>query len=430
MIPATDPPSGVRYFVLSVTTASAVMLYLDRVCISFLQGNIKQDLLLSNEQMSWILGGFFFAYALGQVPSGWLADRFGARLMLTVYIVLWSLMTGLTGLASGFVSVFACRIMFGLGQAGGYPTSAGLLTHWMPFSRRGAASSAVALGGRAGGTIAQILTGYLTVFGWRSVMQIYCVAGLAVACLYCIIVRNRPHEHPLCNAAELALIAGKPAVVQTPSEPVASLPLGRVLRSMTLWMSCLSQFMTNLAWVILITWLPRYFEEVHEVEPTLRGWLTGTPIFIGWFGMLLGGWLTDRLVRRVGLRWGRGLPMALSRFVAMAAFLVLLTRPSPWVATAVFSLVAFSTDIGVGATWAFLQDVGGRHVGSVLGWTNMWGNFGATVSPWVLNRMVEHVGGWDAAFLTCAAAFLASGLAALGVDATRSIETEGRESFS
>jgi nitrate/nitrite transporter NarK len=179
--------------------------------------------------------------------------------------------------------------------------------------------------------------------------------------------------------------------------------------------------MTNVAWVFLATWLPRYLDEVHEVEPTVRGWMAGTPIIIGWFGMLLGGWLTDRLVRVFGLRWGRGLPMSVSRFVAMAAYLICLLQPSPWIATAAFALVAFATDIGIGATWAFLQDVGGRHVGSVLGWTNMWGNFGAALSPWLLNWMIGDSRNWDAAFLTCAGAFLLSGLAALGVDARQRV---------
>ena len=206
------------------------------------------------------------------------------------------------------------------------------------------------------------------------------------------------------------------------AEPIAKLPFRTTLTSTTLWLSCLSQFMTNVAWVFLGTWLPRYLDQVHHVSPMMRGWMAGTPMFVGWFGMLLGGWITDRLVPVVGLRWGRGLPMSLSRFVAMAAYLICLLHPSPWVATASFALVAFATDIGIGSTWAFLQDVGGRHVGSVLGWTNMWGNFGAAISPWLLNKMLERYHTWDAVFLTCAAAFFLSGLAALGVDATKRIE--------
>ncbi|MGH9880672.1 MAG: MFS transporter, partial [Pyrinomonadaceae bacterium] len=81
-------------------------------------------------------------------------------------------------------------------------------------------------------------------------------------------------------------------------------------------------------------------------------------------------------------------------------------------------------DIGIGATWAFLQDVGGRHVGSILGWTNMWGNFGAAVSPWLLNQVNERFQDWDAVFITCAGACFLSGLAALGVDASRPVVSQ------
>jgi ACS family glucarate transporter-like MFS transporter len=410
----------VRLLVVGVTTLSAVILYLDRYCISFAERYMTRELGLTDEEMSWILGSFFLAYAAAQVPSGWLADRFGPRRMLALYVAAWSLFTGLTSFATGFVTLLACRVAFGLAQAGAYPTSAGLLTRWMPFSHRGAASSVVACGGRIGGTIAQVLTGYLIVFGWQSVMQIYCVAGILVALLFWLIVRDRPREHSWCNLSEVRLIDGARADLEKPTA-VGSVPMRQILLSTTLWLSCLSQFMTNLAWVFLATWLPRYLEEVHGVEAKLRGWLAGAPIFVGWFGILSGGWLTDRLVPKIGLRWGRGLPMALSRFVAAAAYLTCLLNPSPWSATVAFALVAFATDIGIGATWAFLQDVGGRHVGSVLGWTNMWGNFGAALSPWLLNKIVQNTHTWDAVFFTCAVAFFASGAAALGVDATRRI---------
>ena len=418
----TPQPSAVRYLVVGVTTLSAVLLYLDRFCISFTESYIKKELHLDNGQMSLILGTFFLAYGLGQVPSGRLADRFGARMMLTTYILLWSLFTGLTGLANSFLAILLCRFVFGVAQAGGYPTSAGLLTRWMPFSRRGAASSVVALGGRMGGTIAQVLTGYLIVLGWRPVMLIYSAAGLVVAALFWIISRDHPSNHPACNAAEVALITGdRLSDAPATTGQIDAVPMEQMLRSVSLWLSCASQFMTNMAWVFLATLLPRYLEDVHKVAAPLRGWLAGTPIFIGWFGMLCGGWLTDRLVHAVGLKWGRRLPMALSRFAAMLAYLACLMPQSPWTVTAAFAMVAFSTDIGIGATWAFLQDVGGRHVGSVLGWTNMWGNFGAFLSPILLNWVVKHYS-WNAAFLTCAAAFLVSGVAALGIDATKPID--------
>jgi MFS family permease len=83
-------------------------------------------------------------------------------------------------------------------------------------------------------------------------------------------------------------------------------------------------------------------------------------------------------------------------------------------------MVALATDLGTPSVWAYSQDVGGRHIGAVLGWGNMWGSLGAALSPLVLNAVVLHWG-WPAVFLTCAAAFLLAGISALGVDATMSV---------
>jgi len=134
------------------------------------------------------------------------------------------------------------------------------------------------------------------------------------------------------------------------------------------------------------------------------------------FGMLAGGWLTDRLTRALGLRWGRRLPMALTRFVAMSAYIACLFLDSPWAMTLAFCVVAVATDLGTASVWAFKQDIGGRYVGAVLGWGNMWGNVGAAVSPLLLSWVIED--SWDLGFLMCAAAFALAGIAALGVDAT------------
>src|SRR5687767_5600975 len=125
-----ERPTRVRYLVVAVAMLMSVLLYLDRFCISFAERLIKEDLDLSNKQMGWILSAFFWSYALGQVPSGWFSDRFGARNMLALYILLWSLFTALTGLAAGFAMLVVMRLGFGLAQAGAYPTAASLLSRW------------------------------------------------------------------------------------------------------------------------------------------------------------------------------------------------------------------------------------------------------------------------------------------------------------
>jgi ACS family glucarate transporter-like MFS transporter len=177
--------------------------------------------------------------------------------------------------------------------------------------------------------------------------------------------------------------------------------------------------------VFLVTLLPRYLAEAHRVPILERGWLASLPILAGAFGgMVVGGVVTDLLTRWIGVRWGRGLPMSLTRFVAMGAYVACLWLDSAWGVTVAFCVVAVATDLGTASVWAYMQDVGGRHVGSVLGWGNMWGNLGAAVAPVALTAVVA-AGGWEACFLACAAAFLVAGVTALGVDSRIPVVAEG-----
>jgi MFS transporter, ACS family, glucarate transporter len=432
------PPraSHVRYLVVGLAAAMAVFLYLDRYCLSFLERYIAADLGLSKSEAGWLLSAFFWAYALGQVPAGWLGDRYGARAALAVYIFCWSACTGLMSLAGSFTLMLVLRFGCGLAQAGAYPVAARLVSHWVPFSARALASGVVATGGRVGGFLAQFLTAYLLVVfaptlssadehgqPWPAAFAIFGVAGIIMAGGFWIGVRDRPRQAPGCNKEEIERIERDlPSDRGDHGRQVRGLPLGPLVRSRSLWLSSVSQFMTNFGWLFLTTLLPDYLAEVHEVPVVERGWLAGLPILVGLPGMLAGGWLTDRLTGALGLRWGRCLPMALTRFGAMAAFAcVPLVGHSPQLATALFCVVAVATDLGTASVWAFSQDIAGRHVGSVLGWGNMWGSLGGACSPVALTAIV--VAGWDACFLVCAAAFFVSGITALGVNATEKLET-------
>lgn len=157
------PPTNVRLVIILLTTLVAFLLYLDRICLGFMALYVSEELSLSDGQMGLVLSSFFLAYAIAQVPSGWLSDRYGARVMLTIYLAAWSVCTGLMGLAYGFVSLVLLRLGCGLFQAGAYPTSAGLIRRWVPAGRRGLTSGIVSIGGRLGGAFAPLLTAYLMV---------------------------------------------------------------------------------------------------------------------------------------------------------------------------------------------------------------------------------------------------------------------------
>ena len=145
-----------------------------------------------------------------------------------------------------------------------------------------------------------------------------------------------------------------------------------------------SEFGANLGWAFVVTLLPDYLVETFAVPIEERGTMASVPLMVGSLGMLAGGWLTDFLTRRLGLRWGRAAPNSLSKFISAAAFLACLWLPSAWGVVAAMAVMAVTTDIAVPTVWAFSQDIGGRHAGAALGFSNMWGNMGAALSPVVL----------------------------------------------
>lgn len=420
--------SNVRYRVVGASTAAAVMLYLDRICIAEIAklDRFKSELNLSETQTGAVLSAFFFSYALAQVPAGWLSDRFGARRMLPTYIVLWSLCTALTGLANGFVMLIAARLIFGVSQAGCYPTAGSLLKRWTPLESRGLASGLVSFGGRLGGAIAPILTAWLLAdwLDWRGVLIAYSSVGLAVAVWFWREVRDTPEEHPACDDDEVKRIqAGSPQEKSSGPPPLP--PLLPLIRSGTMWLMCLLQFGINVGWVFLVTWLPTYLQDVKGVDPKIGGLMSTAVLVAGIVGMLLGGPVTDFACRRLGVRWGRSLPLMVCYAIAFSAYLTCLGLESAWMFVAAASVVAFATDLSVPAIWAYMQDVGGKNTAAVFGWGNMWGNFGAAATPLLVPIVLENFdtnGDWHEAFLLFSAGYLVAGLAALGINAHRTVE--------
>ena len=421
-------PTNVRHHIIAATTLAAVVLYLDRICIAEIVklDEFKNSLSLTKEQTGAIMSAFFLAYALGQVPAGWLSDRFGARRMLPLYILIWSVCTILTGLATGFFILIAVRLLFGIAQAGCYPTAGSLVKRWVPLPRRGTASSIVSFGGRLGGAIAPLLTAWLLrdYLTWRWVLVLYGCAGFFVAAHFWRMFRETPAEHPHTDKAEQALItAGDTETSNT--GPASFPPILPLIRSETMWLMCALQFGVNIGWVFLVTWLPTYLKDIKQVDPKIGGLMSTIVLASGIVGMLCGGPLTDFATRKLGRRWGRSLPMVICYIVAIAAYLSCLGLESAWAFIAAASLVAFVTDMSVPAIWAYMQDVGGKNTAAVFGWGNMWGNLGAATTPLLVPFVLERWdtnGYWHEAFWLFSLGYLVAALAALGINADRRIE--------
>lgn len=428
-----NQPTNIRWWVLGATTLTSFMLYLDRVCISSIlaSNNFQSDVGLDQLQKDWIISGFFWAYALSQVPAGFLADKFGARGMMTFYVATWSICTMVGGLTVGFMSLLWARVGLAILQAGAYPTSVGLLSTWMPFRSRAMCSSIVATGGRIGGALAPILSVWIIMhWGWRSSLFIYGFAGLASAWLFWSVFRRSPEEHHACNAAECALIAdGRPHTELAARSSTSGMPWGPLLVSPGMWLNCLVQFCTNVGWVFIVGQMPGYLRTAKGLSEVEAGWFTTIALICGMAGMMCGGWLVDRTTRRWGVRWGRAVPIAAARLASTLAYVSCIWLDDPRAIVAAIAIVSFTTDLGVGGVWAYTQDVGGRYTGSMLGWANMWGNIGAALSPLMANYILTNYdanGDWHEVFIAFSIAFIVSAVAALGLDGTKPVVPKER----
>jgi nitrate/nitrite transporter NarK len=259
--------------------------------------------------------------------------------------------------------------------------------------------------------------------GW-----IYGGAGIIFAGIFWWICRDRPAEHPACNAAERELIERD----QDPElrEPTGARPIRTpwrgLLTSRDMWLMCLYQFLTNVGWVFLVTLMPKFLSTAKGLSEGESGKMSSIALLIGGLGgMLVGGWLTDSLTRSYGVRLGRMIPMVWSRLAGAAAYLICLALDSPWVAVAAFATVAAMTDISIPAAWGYVQDVGGRNIASTYAWPNMWGNFGAALTPSILtwlNSTFDPHHNWHASLIFLAIAFFLSGFAAYWIRADVKIE--------
>jgi sugar phosphate permease len=251
------------------------------------------------------------------------------------------------------------------------------------------------------------------------VFCLYGLLGLVWSIGFWLQCRDRPQQHPGCNAAERQLIEGTftaPADSQSVGDnrpPPRGLGAGGVLRefgeillqiviSPTMWLMCVISVLVNVGWIFLVTFLPTYFREVHNVPLSTIGFLAAIPTIASMMGGLSGGVAADRFVRRYGLVWGRRMTGAIASGAAAAVYCIALAADHWLLLIALFAAIGFLIDFGLGALWAVYQDIAGPRVAAVLGFANMCGNLSAAYFSSAIGGFAKS-GQWRTIFLIAAA---------------------------
>jgi len=392
----------------------AVITYIDRVCISQAAPAMSKSLGLSVVQMGWAFFVFSWAYALFEIPGGWLGDRLGPRRVLTRVVVWWSFFTAATGWVWNQTSLLVTRALFGAGEAGCFPNLTRAFTTWLPKRERDRAQAILWLSARWGGAFTPIIVAYLLDYvSWRRAFELFGAIGVVWAVAFYRWYRDDPSTHPSINAAELAMLP--------PQEETARVhgPINwRLFRSSpAVWLLWGQYACLSYGWWFYITWLPTYLRDARGVGVKQGAVLAGLPLFLGGIGCLLSGLLAPPLMRRLGVVRARRL-LAVGGFVGASVSTLVFTRlEDPTIAMLVLGLSSFCNDLAMPPAWAACMDVGGRYSGTVSGGMNMAGNIAGGLSPLLVGYLLAWTShNWTMTFYVSAAIYLGGAVCWLFLD--------------
>ncbi len=411
-------PSRARFTLLRFAFALSVITFLDRVCIAAAATSMREELHLSAIQMGWVFSAFTLAYAAFEIPSGWLGDTIGPRKVLTRIVLWWSAFTMLTGVAWNFASLLAFRFLFGAGEAGAFPNTSRSFSQWFPVRERGRAHGIVFMGTRLGGALAPPLAVALIAWvGWRASFWIFGVLGVFWAWWWWKWFRDDPAKHPAVNLPELEIIRKDGPAADDHKPPLK----WRFLLNRNLFFICAMYFSVGYGLYFYLTWLPTYLREARGFSASAAGLLTGLILFMGAMTSLIGGFWTDRWVKKFGLKVGRCAVGAIALPLSGVVLATAAVTDHAVTAALLIALAFGAADLAMSAAWAMCLDVGRDSAGTVTGCMNTFGNLGGAIGPLVMGYSVQWLGSWSFPLLITSAIYISGGVFALLVNPNKPI---------
>lgn len=393
-------PTRRRWFMLTLLLIATVINYVDRVNISIAAPFLSRDLGLDKVQMGLIFSAFAWTYAFALVPAGFIADRFGSRLVYGASLITWSAATVGQGMVSGFASLFGLRLAVGALEAPAFPANSRAVTVWFPARERGMASSIYVCGQYLG---TALFTGGLlwlaTHYSWRHVFYVTGSAGILFGLVWLWLYRD-PSECKKVSPEELAYIEEGGALVKSAGERTRFnwRQLAELLTYRQVWAICLGKFASTSALYFFLTWFPTYLMEERQMSTIKVGIFAVLPFVGATVGILLAGAVSDLLIRRgCSLSFARKLPLVVGSALGMSIVLVNFTD-SNLLCIAILTCAFFAQGIA-SASWAAVSEVAPKElIGVTGGFTSLAANIGGIVTPTVIGFIVQNTGSFAYAF--------------------------------
>jgi MFS family permease len=392
-------PSHARYWVVFFALTLAILAYIDRVALSQSAPRVQRELGLSEQEMGLIFSAFALAYALFEIPGGFLGDWLGPKKVLIRIVLWWSAFTAGRGLVWNFWSMWIGQALFGAGEAGCFPNITKAFSVWLPKHERVRMQGLLWMFARWGGAFTPLLVigvfGFVEGFGvpkttsWRYAFMVFGAMGLIWIAAFTWWFKDDPAKHKGVNAGELALLRG----VRDLGGGHSDVPWGKMIRSGSIWLLWAQYFCCSFGWYFFITFQPKYLQEYRHMTEAQSAQFGTMPLLAGGLGSLFAGLIATKVTRWVGsVSLGRKL-LSCTGFAGAAASWFMVTQvESAAVAVMFMALASFSNDLNMPSAWGTCMDVGGKYAGTVSGAMNMMGNLAGFTMPAIGGYLLQHSG--------------------------------------
>lgn len=407
----TTRRTRVRWLIIATLFIITTINYADRATFSIAGQSASKELGLDPVAMGYIMSAFAWAYVLGQIPGGALLDRFGSKKIYTAALVLWSsftLLQGFSGVFTGLaaaVALFCMRFLVGLAEAPSFPANARIVAAWFPGSERGTASAIFNSAQYFSLVAFAPLMGWLAHdFGWRSVFFVMGAVGIVAAFFFVKLIHS-PVEHPTINKAEFDYIEAGGGLVRMEDKTAGAgaaftwANVKQVLTSRMLMGVYIGQYCINVLTYFFVTWFPIYLVKARGLSILQAGFTAALPALCGFAGGLLGGMISDHLLKKTGnLDIARKTPLLLGMILATCIVICNYVEQE-WLVIVIMAAAFFGKGVA-SLGWAVVSDTSPKEMAGVTGGVfNTFGNTAGIVTPIVIGYIVQATGSFDGALI-------------------------------
>jgi MFS family permease len=420
---AADGKTPLSNRVFLLLCGMAFIMYVDRTNISIVAPILQKELQLTHTQLGLVFSAFATAYACCGVPGAWLSDRFGARRLLTISGLIWSVATIVTGFSYGLVAIVAARFFVGVGEAPVYATAARVISTWIPEHRRGLAQGVMHGSGRFANALAPIIvTALIVLLTWRFAFVALGVITIAFFTFLYIWFRDEPREHPSITAQELAVLrpSGGQATSGRTQEPIVWPDLLR-----RVWPASAACFAHGWMLWFFLNWVPTYFSTRYGMKIESSAVFSTLVLLGGTLGTMMGGVLSDWHFRISKNRLRARRDIIIFGFLSSIIGLVpLLFSNNLLLNAAGLGVAFFLSELADSPLWLVGAEVAPKHAGTSSALTFAGMAVAGAVSPLIVGKLLDITGGdWSIAFMASIAVMILGPLFSLFIRLDPSLDS-------